>query len=211
MQFPAFPGMLKNRTTSEIAQFIGTMQAAGLDPVAVATIIEYESAHSWSPSIHGPKAFTDAPGYAVGLIQFAPRTADDLGTSTAALERMTFLQQLSFVVKYFRDAGIARLKRLVDYYAAVFHRAAIGTPDSFVIAKAGDPIYDNNKGLDRDKTGQITTGDLAATMAAVLASAQGAIAVTPRAIGTLSGKQAAVFVVTLAAVAGAVTIWRRRR
>lgn len=211
MQFPAFPGMLKNRTSSEIAQFVGAMQAAGLDPVAVATIIEYESARSWSPSVHGPKAFTDAPGYAIGLIQFSPGTAGDLGTSTAALERMTFLQQVPFVVAYFQKAGIARLKRLVDYYAAVFHRAAIGTPDSFVIAKEGDPIYDHNKGLDRNKTGQITTGDLAATMAAVRATAEGAIAVMPRAIGTVSAKQVAVVLVTLAAVAGAVTIWRRRR
>ena len=28
MQFPAFPGMVKNRTLGEIALFIGTMQAA---------------------------------------------------------------------------------------------------------------------------------------------------------------------------------------
>lgn len=213
MQFPAFPGMVQNRTTDEIAQFIGTMQAAGLDPVSVATVIEFESARSWSPAKHGPKAFTDPPGYAVGLIQFAPKTADGLGTSTAALERMTFAEQLPFVVKYFHNAGIPRLKRLVDYYAAVFHPAAIGTADSFVVAQAGEPAYEYNKGLDRDGSGQITTSDLDAAMQGIRASAHGTIDVTPHAIGGLTRpkKALAAFGIALGFAVGGVIIWRLRR
>jgi hypothetical protein len=213
MQFPAFPGMVKNRTLGEIALFIGTMQAAALDPVAVATVIEFESARSWSPSIHGPKAFTDPPGYAVGLIQFAPSTARGLGTSTAGLEQMGFTNQLAFVVKYFKNAGIARLKRLVDYYAAVFWPAAIGTDTSFVIAKAGMPAYDSNKGLDPHGNGQITTGDLQDAMRGIQASAKGTIEVTPHVAGGVAspGRAIATAGLILLGIGTAFAIWRLRR
>lgn len=213
MQFPAFPGMVKNRTKDEIAQFVGTMQAAGLDPAHVATVIEFESARSWSPSIHGPKAFTDPPGYAVGLIQFAPSTARGLGTTTEALEQMTFAEQLPYIVKYFHNAGITRLKRLVDYYAAVFYPSAIGTDDAHVIAKAGNPVYDANKVLDPHGNGQITTADLQAAMQAIRSSAKDFIEVAAHAIGGLSrpGKVVAGVVVTLAFVGGGLLLWRLRR
>src|SRR5512144_2546397 len=134
--------MIKHRSLSDIAQFIASMLAAALDPVAVATVIEFESARTWSPSVKNPKSS------AVGLIQFMPDTAKALGTSSAELAQMSFAQQLAFVVTHFRNVGIARLKRLVDYYAAVFWPAAVGTDDAHVIAKAGTAAYESNKALD---------------------------------------------------------------
>lgn len=160
MQFPAFPGMVKHLSQQQIAQFVATMQKAGLDPVAVATVIESESARTWSPSVHGPKVFSESPGYPVGLIQFAPSTARALGTTSAQLEKMSFAQQLPYVVKFFRNAGGgARLARLVDYYLAGWG-SGVGSAMSHVLAVAGDATYEANKALDQNKDGQITTEDL---------------------------------------------------
>ncbi|MCL2413591.1 MAG: transglycosylase SLT domain-containing protein, partial [Bacteroidales bacterium] len=39
---------------------------------------------------------------ATGLIQFMPATAQDLGTTTAALLRLSNVQQLDWVLAYFR-------------------------------------------------------------------------------------------------------------
>ena len=179
MKISALPGMTKNRSTADIALFAGTMQSAGLDPAKVAPIIEFESARTWSPAVKGPKAFTRPPGYAVGLIQFAPDTAIALGTTTADLEKMTFAEQLPFVVEHFKRQGIERLKSLGDYYAAVFWPAAVGQPDSYVIASAGSPAYEANKGLDHGQKGQITKADLSQAMQSILASATSELDVVP--------------------------------
>jgi len=173
MKLPALPGMIAHRTAVEIALFAGVMQSAGLDAGNVATVIEFESARTWSPSVHNPGSA------AVGLIQFMPDTAKALGTSSAALEQMSFVEQLPWVAKHFVRVGPARLVRLVDYYAAVFWPIAVGSADDFVIAKAGTPVYAANKGLDRDGNGQITMGDLDVAMAQVRASAKGTIDVIP--------------------------------
>jgi hypothetical protein len=181
MKIPKFPGMVAHLSSAQIAEFIGAMQAAGLDPTNVAAVIEFETGGSWSPSQHGPKAFSDSPGYAVGLIQFAPKTAQQLGTSSSALEAMSFEQQLPYIVRYFKRNGPAKLRRPVDYYASVFWPAAIGTDDGYVIAKEGSKVYDANNGLDRDKNGEITTADLARVMTDILsrASAKGYLEITP--------------------------------
>lgn len=207
MKLPALPGMLKNRTLGELAVFAASMLAAAMDPAAVATVIEFESARTWSPSVKNPTSG------ATGLIQFMPKTAEALGTSTSELAQMSFAQQLSFVVKHFRSVGIAKLKRLVDYYAAVFWPAAVGTDDSFVIAKAGSVAYEANKVLDPHGNGQITTGDLSAAMQAVQASAKGTIDIVPSfATGLVNPRKAGIAVAGLLVATGiGVLVWRLRR
>ena len=173
MKLPALPGMIAHRSAAELGLFAGVMQSAGLDVGNVATVIEFESAGTWSPSVKNPGSA------AVGLIQFMPSTAERLGTSSAALQQMSFAEQLPFVAKYFARVGPARLSRLVDYYAAVFWPAAIGSADDYVIAQAGSTVYDANKGLDRDNNGQITTSDLAVAMNQTRATAKGTVDVIP--------------------------------
>jgi hypothetical protein len=200
--------MIAHRTADEIALFAGVMQSAGLDAGNVATVIEFESARTWSPSVRNPGSS------AVGLIQFISETAKRLGTSTAALEQMSFAEQLPWVVKYFQGIGVARLVRLVDYYAAVFWPAAVGSADDFVIAKLGMPAYDSNKGLDHDGNGQITTGDLDVVMAQVRASAKGTIDVIPSHSTGLSPRGAGLalgaLILTALGVAGALIIRKVR-
>lgn len=115
----------------------------------------WESGRSFSPSMKN-----QAGSGAVGLIQFMPDTAKLLGTSINALAKMTPVQQLNYVYKYF--AGYkGRLKNLGDVYMAILWPAGVGKPDSFVLwNQATKPTtYRQNIGLDVNKDGQITRAE----------------------------------------------------
>lgn len=172
LALPRFAGLEKHRTAAEREFFARTIAGAGFDPIGVAAVIELESARSWSPSIHGPKGtFSDPPGYPIGLIQFAPSTAKSLGTSSAALEGMTFEQQLPYVVEYYRKwGGPDAFQRPGDYYLAGWG-ASPKTSDDTVLARAGSPQYDANSGLDTDDDDVIYASELRELINRTIASA----------------------------------------
>lgn len=103
----------------------------------------------------------NAKSGATGLIQFMPTTAKSLGTTTAALAAMSNIQQLDYVEKYLRPYKSKFSNRLIDLYLAVFYPAAIGKPDTHIIAKQGTAVYSQNAGLDLNKNGEITVLDIA--------------------------------------------------
>lgn len=103
-------------------------------------------------------------GGASGLIQFMPDTARMLGTTTDALRQMDAVQQLDYVYKYYNYTGVGD-GSVGDLYMATFMPKYIGYPDHHVLGKSGAPgfsgkVYDQNKGLDRNKDGVITVGDV---------------------------------------------------
>lgn len=104
---------------------------------------------------------------ATGLIQFMPKTAASLGTSVEALYAMSATEQLPFVRAYFAD----RKLNPRDIYPAIFWPAAIGKADDAVISRAGEKVYDQNKGLDVTKDGILTAGDIRSKADRVVASA----------------------------------------
>jgi hypothetical protein len=57
---------------------------------------------------------------ATGIIQFMPRTAKGLNTTTQALYKMTNVQQLDYVYKYFLPAK-GKLKSFEDLYLYTFY------------------------------------------------------------------------------------------
>lgn len=139
----------------------------GLDPSYVAAVMAVETGRTFSPSIQNP--FTDA----VGLIQFMPATARAMGTSVDDLKRMSAVQQLPWVARFFRPY-LSRIRPDVpgDYYLAVFYPAAIGrSPDSVIYAR-GETGYTQNPGLDRDGDGYIRVSDVTATVDGVVARAR---------------------------------------
>lgn len=99
---------------------------------------------------------------ATGLIQFMPATARGLGTTVEALYKMTNLQQLSWVYKYFLPYS-GKMKSVYDVYKAVFFPASLGKPKDWVfqtstlsaktVAKA-NPIIDKYP-----KDGKITVAE----------------------------------------------------
>lgn len=102
---------------------------------------------------------------ATGLIQFMPDTAASLGTTTAELRKMSAVQQLDYVYMYFKKVGVRPGMKLGDLYMAVFMPKYVGSPDNTVLGQAGakgfsGKVYDQNRGLDKNKDGKITVADV---------------------------------------------------
>ena len=103
---------------------------------------------------------------AVGLIQFMPPTARDLGTTTTHLASITAVQQLKYVQRY-----LMREKRngggffsCGDLYLAVFYpkyRKYVKTGEfNTVIARYPKKAYTQNKGMDINGDKKLTVGDI---------------------------------------------------
>lgn len=75
---------------------------------------------------------------AIGLIQFMPTTAKDLGTSTSELAEMNAVQQLEYVEKYFRPYR-NKINSPSDLYLAVFYPASLKRDSDYIIgSEKGD-------------------------------------------------------------------------
>lgn len=101
-------------------------------------------------------------GSAVGLIQFMPATARQLGTTTEALYNMTPEQQLDYVEKYYLMTKKTYMKgdrqlTAGDLYTLTFMPAYVNKE---VLTTNGHKFYNANRGLDVNGDGQITKSDL---------------------------------------------------
>lgn len=95
-----------------------------------------------------------------GLIQFIKPTAVGLGTTTDALAKMTVLEQLEYVEKYFTPYA-GKVKSISGLYMCILWPAAAGKADDFVLwTKEKQPTtYKQNAGLDMNLDGTITVGE----------------------------------------------------
>lgn len=107
-----------------------------------------------------PKAL-NAQSNATGLIQFMPRTAQNLGTTTEQLSRMSAEDQLVFVEQYLADYK-GRLETIEDTYMAILYPKAIGRSNDFVLFARGTVAYEQNAGLDQNRDGKVTKAEAAA-------------------------------------------------
>lgn len=103
---------------------------------------------------------------ATGLIQFMPTTALEIGTTTAALAKMTAENQLNFVYKYFA-LQIKRhgpLVTLEDVYMSILYPKAIGEAAGFVLFDRNKvpTAFRQNAGLDINNDGKVTKYEAAA-------------------------------------------------
>jgi hypothetical protein len=102
---------------------------------------------------------------AVGLIQFMPRTAQDLGATTSFLASLSNVEQLDWVEKYLHrqlaNIGRTAIKDYDDLYLLVFYPVAVGKPDSYTIPLSGLG-YSQNSGIDMNGDGIITVADFKA-------------------------------------------------
>lgn len=100
---------------------------------------------------------------ATGLLQFMPKTAYELGTTTEKLLRMSPVEQLNYVEKYFK---------MVKKYAGFSSNQKLSSGDLYaltllpkyakneVLTEKGRLSYKQNKGLDINKDGKITKTEL---------------------------------------------------
>lgn len=133
----------------------------GTDPNFLMAIMSFESGHSFSPKKKNPLSG------ATGLIQFMPKTAIGLGTTIAALEKMTAEAQLDVVAQYFKPFK-GRMNTLEDAYMAVLFPVAVGKGSGFVLFKRPSVTYKQNHGLDLNGDGMITVGEAASRVRAGL-------------------------------------------
>jgi soluble lytic murein transglycosylase-like protein len=82
-------------------------------------------------SKNNPQAINYSTG-AVGLIQFMPATAQELGTTTNDLLNMDYNTQLKFVYRYLSRYA-KKINTITDLYLAVFYPYAIGKPLNFIL------------------------------------------------------------------------------
>lgn len=120
----------------------------GIKPEWLLAVMKNES--GMSTSIRNPN------GGATGLIQFMPATARALGTTTEALAKMSGVEQLAYVEKFFSGAA-GKFKSGTDLYLHNFWPAALGKGDDYKIG--GAEVARVNKSFDLNKDGQITAGE----------------------------------------------------
>jgi peptidoglycan hydrolase-like protein with peptidoglycan-binding domain len=131
----------------------------GCDPNFLMACMAFETGETFSPSVRNR-----ASG-ATGLIQFIPKTARGLGTSTDALAAMSAVEQLDFVEKYFQGRSVRTLE---DVYMAILWPVAVGKDNDFVLFATPSRAYRQNSGLDRNRDGRITKAEAAAKVRAKL-------------------------------------------
>lgn len=136
------------------SKVIAIANELGCDPSHLMASMAFETGETFSPSIRNKVSG------ATGLIQFMSQTAIGLGTTQDALAAMTAEDQLDFVRKYFLPQK-GKLHGISDVYMAILSPNAVGKPEAFVLFKAPSKPYEQNKGLDVNKDGQITKGEAA--------------------------------------------------
>jgi hypothetical protein len=126
----------------------------GCNPDFLMAAMAFETGETFSPSIRNPQSG------ATGLIQFMPNTAKALGTTTNDLANMSAEHQLDFVAKYFNDHK-GKLHTLEDVYMAILWPAAVGKDNAYVLFSKPSLAYEQNKGLDSNKDGNVTKAEAA--------------------------------------------------
>ncbi len=120
-------------------------------------VMAFETGETFRPDIRNA-----AGSGATGLIQFMPRTARGLGTTTAKLAKMSALDQLDYVEAYFGSITGRPMPALSDLYMAVLWPAAVLRSESHVLFRKPSRAYTQNRGLDGNRDGVITKAEAAA-------------------------------------------------
>lgn len=134
----------------------------GINPNYLLAVMYFETGGTFSPSQKNI-----AGSGATGLIQFMPKTAEALGTTTEDLAKMTQVQQMDYVKKYFELNKGRNAKTLSDTYMVVLYPAAVGKPEEDALFKTPTKAYELNKGLDANKDGSVTKEEASSKVAAV--------------------------------------------
>jgi len=126
-----------------------------VDPNWLMAAMAFETGNRFSPDV------VNARSGATGLIQFMPRTAIGLGTTTELLAKMTAVEQLGKVDEYLLPFA-GSMRSLDDLYMAILWPAAVGKPDDYVLFAEGGSAYAQNRELDVDKDKTITKAEASA-------------------------------------------------
>lgn len=145
--------------------------AANLNPDILAAIIKHES--GWNPA-----SVNKDTGKHGGLIQFDrdatwPGVAKAAGRPDVSFEQalgMSAEEQIPFVVAYYKDKGLTPESTAGDYYKRTFMPGFAQEGDDFVLGEKDSKesignlnkgkVWEQNQGLDLNKDGRITNGEV---------------------------------------------------
>jgi len=158
-------------SASDLEALVKAAEAIETEPDYLATVISFETSGTFNPA--EPNHVGSG---AIGLIQFMPKTAQSLHTTTEDLAAMSFQEQLIYVVRYFQSFK-RKFPTLRNLYLAVFWPSGIDKTDEYIIAKKGSKVYEQNEGFDRarkdgTKKGYITRNDVCLVIDDVLMQAE---------------------------------------
>lgn len=148
-----FSEKVKTNKTQFLNKVRSVSNKLGIDPNWLMAVMNSES--SLNEKARNPSGAT-------GLIQFMPKTAIGLGTTTDAIYRMSNVEQLDYVYKYL-SKFVGKMKSYIDVYTAVFFPIAIGKPDNFILQTdtlSKELIARQNPIFDLDRNSTITVGEL---------------------------------------------------
>lgn len=162
------PNAAKQLPESFWVKFVEMSNRLGADPEHLAQVINSESAFD-------PHATNEQDGriIAKGLNQLVEKTAKRLGMSDQEwrnYENLPAEEQLKYVEKFFKTVGRATgqdgnwtsaTQLYVANFAPKYVRQASNPNTVLYSQQENKEQYEKNKGLDRDKKGHITAGDLA--------------------------------------------------
>ncbi|MCL1636173.1 LysM peptidoglycan-binding domain-containing protein [Luteimonas sp. SX5] len=144
----------RNVTSEFITEVEAMAQRLGTRPEYILAVMSFETGGSFSPGQRN-----NAGSGATGLIQFMPNTARELGTSTDALARMSAVDQLQYVERYFNNrSDPGELNTLEGVYTAVLYGSPRPDPNSTLFSQ-GSAAYRANAPLDTNRDGRITAGE----------------------------------------------------
>lgn len=128
------------------------------NPEYIMKVMSFETGWTFNPAVKN-----GAGSWATGLIQFMSATAISLGTNSDALVKMSPIDQLDYVEKYF-SAYIWKLNTLEDVYLAVFSPAFIGKPLDYIAYQKWTSAYWQNKWFDINSDGKMTIWEITDTI-----------------------------------------------
>jgi len=159
-------GCLSSTSPAFRRKLVDVAQAIGAHPDHLATVIAFETAGTFSPSIKNPYSS------ATGLIQFIGPTARKLGTTTGQLAAMSAVEQMDYVRKYFSELLKGPYPTLDRLYLTVFSPAFRDRPLDSVAYRAPSAAYEQNKNFDRDGKGFFTVRDITTQVRGIYNRAQ---------------------------------------
>ncbi|MEL6131800.1 MAG: transglycosylase SLT domain-containing protein [Bacteroidota bacterium] len=99
---------------------------------------------------------------AVGLIQFMPGTAAELGTSSQHLQMMDAPSQMEYVYKYLAQVRnrYGDYESLTDLYLGILYPKARKQDPCYTLFSSPSTSYRQNSGLDHDRDRRVTISDI---------------------------------------------------
>lgn len=123
---------------------------------------EWLMAVMYSESRFDPHVRNRKGSGAIGLIQWMPFTARELGTTTEELATLTAVEQLDYVEDYLHQARerYGEYESLADLYLAILFPKARGQEACYEMYASPSVTYKQNAGLDENKDGKVTPSDI---------------------------------------------------